>query len=90
MVGDDDPDTQEGVEQHGHEERPVSGAPDELVPAMGGDPFGGLLGRVEDEVLDDEVRQREHEQQDARDAHQVPDRGLATAARGPGARLGDG
>ena len=43
VVLDHRPNAEEGMEEHQHQQRPVDGAPEELVPALVGDELGGLL-----------------------------------------------
>ena len=83
VVDDHGPDAHEPVEEHEHQERPVEDAPEQAAPADLGDPRGVLLGRVIEDVQDQEVGQREDEQPEAGQAHQEPDRELQPATGGP-------
>src|SRR5574340_517281 len=75
---------QERMEQDEHQQEPVEGPPEELVPALVGDELGRLTGRVEQEVEDAEVGQGEDEEPQAAEAHEVPDRGLKAVTLRPG------
>ena len=68
VVDDDRPDAHERVEQDEHQQRPVEGPPEEAAPADLGDPRRVLLGRVVDDVDDQEVGQGQDEQPGAGDA----------------------
>src|SRR5450759_737396 len=73
VVLDHRPDPHEAVEDHHREQQPVDGPPQDTPPPLVDDPLGRLVGRVEEEMRDREVAQREHEQGEPRQAHQVPD-----------------
>src|SRR5674536_65457 len=53
---------------------------DSIPPPLIDDPLGRLVGRVEDEMRDREVSEREHEQGEPRKAHQIPDAQLEPTA----------
>ena len=76
VIGDHRPDAQEGVEQDHHEQRPVEDAPEDAAPADRRDPGRVLLSRVVQDVQDQVVGQRKHEEGHAGQAHQVPDERL--------------